>query len=305
MFSIIGISETWLKDSDHFCGIAGYNFIHDFRNQRSGGGVGLYLKQEFEFKRRPDLYFANDSAESLFVEVERTKEKNLIVGIIYRPPEQNIIDFNAELDRLLFVISKNNKECILLGDWNIDLIKHNCHRQTAEFLDIMYSKLFVPLITRPSRITSHTATLLDNIFVNNPSNYLHSGLLISDISDHQPVFSFLSNEVDGENKQNIHITYREKSTENMNKFRLELEQCEWKDVLQNDCSSAYNNFLNKITVAYNKCFPIKKKRLEIGFRQKPWLTKGLLKSASKRTNFIDDFYAHQVRHGRGNIKTLQ
>ena len=119
------------------------------------------------------------------------------------------------------------------------------------------------------------------------------------------MISFLSNEVDGENKQNIHITYREKSTENMNKFRLELEQCEWKDVLQNDCSSAYNNFLNKITVAYNKCFPIKKKRLEIGFRQKPWLTKGLLKSASKRTNFIDDFYAHQVRHGRGNIKTLQ
>ena len=103
----------------------------------------------------------------------------------------------------------------------------------------MYSKLFVPLITRPSRITSHTAALLDNIFVNNPSNYLHSGLLISAISNHLPAFSFLSNEVDGETKH--YITYREKSTGNMKTFRLELEQCEWKDVLQNnDCSSAYS-----------------------------------------------------------------
>ena len=43
-FSIIGISETWLKDLDHFCDVAGYKFyIHDFRKERSGGGVELYL----------------------------------------------------------------------------------------------------------------------------------------------------------------------------------------------------------------------------------------------------------------------
>ena len=113
----------------------------------------MYLIQELELKRRPDIYFANDSAESLFVEVTRAKEKNVIVGIINRQPEQSILEFNTELDRLLSIISKSDKACILLVDWNLDLIRHHCHRQTAEFLDITYSKLFIPLITRPSRIT--------------------------------------------------------------------------------------------------------------------------------------------------------
>ena len=48
-----------------------------------------------------------------------------------------------------------------------------CHTNelTGEFLDVMYSKMFFPLITRPTRITSHTATLIDNIFSNNMDNF--------------------------------------------------------------------------------------------------------------------------------------
>ena len=36
-------------------------------------------------------------------------------------------------------------------------------------------------------------------------------------------------------------------------------------------------------------FPIQKKRLKIGFRQKPWLTKGLLKSARKKNQLYQQF----------------
>ena len=141
-FSIIGISETWLKDSTHLCDIPGYNYIHEHRKGRTGGGVGLYLDKELEFKCRPDLCISNDSAESLFVEIIRKNEKNIIVGVIYRPPEQNVNDFCVELEQLLSDISKNNKFCALLGDWNLDLMKHGRHKLTAEFLDIMYAKMF-------------------------------------------------------------------------------------------------------------------------------------------------------------------
>jgi hypothetical protein len=62
-------------------------------------------------------------------------------------------------------ISKENKSCYLMGDFNMNLLNYQSHNQTNEFLDIMYSNMFFPLITRPTRITSHTATLIDNIFI--------------------------------------------------------------------------------------------------------------------------------------------
>ena len=63
------------------------------------------------------------------------------------------------LDSLLACISKENKICHVLGDWNLDLINHHCHETTGEFLEIMYSRMFFPLITRPTRITSNSGTL--------------------------------------------------------------------------------------------------------------------------------------------------
>ena len=53
-----------------------------------------------------------------------------------------------------------------------------------KYLDALYSDMFFPLIARPTRITSHTATLIENIFTNNFSDRSRSGLLFTDISDH-------------------------------------------------------------------------------------------------------------------------
>ena len=83
-FPIIGISETWLDDCYHFSDIAGYNFLHKPRVNRIGGGVGLCIGEHLNYKERHDLAFPEDkSAESLSVEINRIKEKNIIVGIIY------------------------------------------------------------------------------------------------------------------------------------------------------------------------------------------------------------------------------
>ena len=71
-----------------------------------------------------------------------------------------------------------------MGDFNLNILNNHCYEFTGEFLDIMYSHMFLPLITLRTRITSHTATLIDNIFANHSGNYSFSGLLLSDISDH-------------------------------------------------------------------------------------------------------------------------
>ena len=65
--------------------------------------------------------------------------------------------------------------------------------------------MFVPLISRPTAITSNTATLIDNIFSNNLENHAFSGLFFTDLSDHLPVFTVTLEEVECVNIQ-IRIT---------------------------------------------------------------------------------------------------
>jgi hypothetical protein len=69
----------------------------------------------------------------------------------------------------------------------------------------MYANSFSPLITLPTRLTSHSATLIDNIFTNNLEKYAFSGLILSDISDHLPVFAIA---YDNDLKNGWGIIYR-------------------------------------------------------------------------------------------------
>jgi hypothetical protein len=68
---------------------------------------------------------------------------------------------------LLHKIDKENKICYLMGDFNIDLLKSESCDYANRFIEQLFTSYFVPLITKPTRITEHTATIIDNIFTNN------------------------------------------------------------------------------------------------------------------------------------------
>ena len=92
-FSIMGVSETWLKDSGYSIDIEGHDFIHNPRPNRIGGGIGIYVDNDLEFKLRPDLAItdiSSPSTESLFIEIRRPLSKNIIISGIYRPPDSNV-----------------------------------------------------------------------------------------------------------------------------------------------------------------------------------------------------------------------
>ena len=88
----------------------------------------------------------------------------------------------------IFSDSKYNSSLFVCGDFNIDLLKNGEHVGTTKFIDAMYSIGLYPLIDKPSRITQYSASLIDNIFTNELTNQIISGLLINDISDHLPIF---------------------------------------------------------------------------------------------------------------------
>ncbi|XP_028407966.1 uncharacterized protein LOC114530582 [Dendronephthya gigantea] len=282
-FSIIGISETWLRHDDHFVSVDGFNFVHNYRPNKIGGGVGLYLANEFEFKLRSDLVFANTAcAESLFLEIPNPKGKNIIVGVIYRPPNENVDEFINNTDKLISSISKENKVCYIMGDFNLNLLNYHSHQRTGEFLDIMYSNMFFPSITRPTRITSNSATLIDNIFTNNLDSYSFSGLLFTDISDHLPIFGFFRDQ-SVVNHGDAYVTFRDRSKTNLLKFQDLLKNHRWSDIPgYDDPKHAYASFYHAFMQIYNTSFPVK--RLKAArFNNKPWLSSGILKSIKKKS----------------------
>ena len=80
----------------------------------------------------------------------------------------------------------------LMGDFNINLLNHDTYSPTADFIDVLNSFSLYPSITKPTRITSKTATLIDNIFTNSYSKQT-ARLILTDISDHLPFFFISTN----------------------------------------------------------------------------------------------------------------
>ena len=64
---------------------------------------------------------------------------------------------------------------------------------TNKFLDSLSSNSFISSNLQPTRITSHSTTLIDNIFLNIIDPDITSGNLNTTISDHLPQFAIIPN----------------------------------------------------------------------------------------------------------------
>lgn len=82
--------------------------------------------------------------------------------------------------------TRTDKINFICGDVSVDLLNPDKHKMTDEFINTVYSLSLFPLITR---ITSHCAILVVNIFTSDILNKTISGLLIMDVSDHLPIFA--------------------------------------------------------------------------------------------------------------------
>ena len=67
---------------------------------------------------------------------------------------------------MLDLIVRDNKIVFLLGDFNVNLSHNNeLSLDAEEFKNIFFSHHLFPLINKPTRETNHTATVVDNIFL--------------------------------------------------------------------------------------------------------------------------------------------
>ena len=167
----------------------------------------------------------------------------------------------AVLFKHLLGLRPADEQVILAGDFNINLLNYESKTQTTNFLNDITSNLFVPHITVPTRITSHSQTLIDNIFSNfTEFTSFISGNLTTSISDHLPQFLLLPNIKDHSIPRSHNLHKRNMKLFNENNFLSDINNIDWDaeiELNKNDANLSINNFYSTISVILDKYAPLK------------------------------------------------
>ena len=172
-FDVIAMSETWLKNSPHlleYVNIPGYSSTFRNRDKIPGGGVGVYLRDTINYKRRTDIEDIEPELEHIWLEIPgKNKHSKLLLGVLYR--SERIQDFQTWIDKTENLLSQLNVLwdglLVVTGDMNIDLLKPELV-QVKKYIDLLESLNLYQHVQHPTRTAPTSATLIDHIISNTP-----------------------------------------------------------------------------------------------------------------------------------------
>ena len=166
------------------------------------------------------------------------------------------------------------------SDQNFNYANIENHEPTRNLLDSFISSGFIPTITKPTRITHNTSTLIDNLYIKiKQPGELISGILNIDISDHLPIFTFIGTKKCTK-KAPKYIVCRPMDEEKFININNDLNNIDWAIIDNLDIDDAYNLMVSKILNALNSHAP--EKTIKISYKnilRQPWMTSALLKSS--------------------------
>ena len=272
-FDIFSISETWLIEcmDNTLLDITGYNFVRLDRSWNTngqitpikrGGGVGVYNIRNTLSYSLNNLNVHNNDVKMLWLELHLPHSKNIFLGIIYRPPDGNVIEFCDCLGNTVNDLSLHqNKELLLLGDFKIQYGKTG-DPDFMKLLDFEQMTNLSQIVISP---TCHN-NILDLIYTNS-ENISISGVLDVFISDHSLIYC---------TKKKIKQHYEYKTFEwrsyrnyDCVSLQLFLENVDWTTYWSltnpNDCWSFIYN--KKVSCLDNTC-PIKGRKNRVN--NNPW-----------------------------------
>ena len=249
----------------------------------SAGGTLIYVANHLSYKPDLDLnIYKSNEIESTFTEILNPKKSNIIIDCIYKHPSMDLNGFNINyLNKLLNKVPKERKSVFLPGDFNANFLNYNNHNLTNEFLDSLTSNSFFPYVLQPTRLTSHSKTLIDNIFSNIISPEAISGNLTSTIFDHLPQLMFVPNLFSNPSSNKANIFEGDWTKVDQENFILDYLSIDWNAALKLDeqnVNYSTGSFLNEINLFLRNYTSLKKmNKYKLKFCSRPCITTGLQK----------------------------
>lgn len=183
IIQIIILTETWIKSEDDACKIQipCYTHYYNFRQQKRGGGVSIFVHDNLKHNLVLDL--CEEDNHYLWIRVSKF---SLNFGAIYKPERTNS-------DRFLETYSEHLhkfKRAVIFGDFNYDLI-HPTHA-TRKYKTVLKENGFKVLNNVKqeycTRETSMTRTILDHVCTDLKNNNFHFAIVDSALSDHKHIY---------------------------------------------------------------------------------------------------------------------
>ena len=284
--AVIGVTESKLDATvlDGEVNIDGYEVIRSDRN-RHGGGVACYVRNDISFNVRRDF---SDEIENIVFDMLLPKTKPILVGFLYRPPDQSKF-----LDKLSTAISRSNtfdnQEVYILGDLNINLINKQKHipngiKRYKEFCSLYGLE---QLISTSTRVTMNSSSILDHILTNSTDRVSQSGVIDTGLSDHQLIYC--TRKIT-RTKFNSHknITIRSLKNYSQDVYLEELNKINFPDYSKfTDINDAYSDFIGKVSLTIDKIAPMKEIRIKNS--SKEWFDEEILEEIEKRDKLLAKF----------------
>ncbi len=267
------------------------------RQDRDGGGILMYVKNSIFAKIRPDLSI--NSLETLWIELELPKSKPFILGVVYRPPNslQSWIDlFEEEFESA----HSENKEIILMGDFNIDLIK-NENKKWSNFIDNVN---LTQMVHSPTRICESSETLIDHIYTTNPENLTNCHVPVYAISDHYPIC--LNRRIHNKAKKDNHIEIKYRCFKRFNEdnFISDLSNSPFNLIeLEEDVNIAMEKWYDLFERVLDKHAPIRNKRVK-SYKQAEWFNDSIKTAINNRNNCHSRKDWENFKHWRNKTTSL-
>ena len=150
-------------------------------------------------------------------------------------------------------------------------------------MDDTFSLGLFPLITKPTRLTEFSGTLIDQVYTNIQDLNSISGIIVTDVADHFGIFSIVKKQSCSPATKHIYV--RSFKSNNIDNFNSLLNNTNFDEILACECPDvAYSKLQSVIESAYNVAFPlIKRNGSNRNIKRERWISDGILQSAKTKT----------------------
>ena len=302
--SVITLQETWADNEIemNYFNLPNYTMVYDNSRLSKHGGLITYIHDSFSFERLSDVVYNQNSTvyESMFLKIHnKTSEfTKYIIGNIYRRPSSILAELDQFIEEFTLVahnLQEKPSKSYLCGDYNINFLKIDSSQHYSRFFENMTTLGFFPQITRPTRLSGDSNTLIDNIFTNNFCKPHLAGILVTPVSDHLMQFCI----VKGRQGRNINNFPKGIEVENINPLSINnfkhaiLKSNIYEKLAKNpdsDPNQNYEIFSSALTEAKTNHIPKKTQRFnKFKHRKEKWMTSELLKLVVRKNKLYREW----------------
>ena len=281
---ILVLSETWFKNSN-ISEITNFNSYHTVRESHRSGGVSVYVKNSFKSEKIESLCKCNSDIEVCVVRISWSGDQIIIVGI-YRPVSGIVSNFQDELEVIFDDAIVRGKKCIVTGDLNVNLLDLDS-LDVTNFTGFMQSYHYIPTITKPTRIpnNSDSPSLIDHFWLNRPAQY-HTGIILTDLTDHCPIFLSIPYDRRIAEVPKIRVESRPISDISMENFSNYLSSFDWNSVRNSNADEFMSSLISCLNEMYCQFFPLKVKFVSPRTFANPWVGPRIRKLIKMKSNMF-------------------